>query len=630
MKKHFKHHKISTFFLTKLPFYFYFDAFLIFISLLALITDFFGIYSGYFETIILLVVSLLGLLPVVISAARALIKLRLTIDLLASIALFFALWNKELKSAVFIALMLASARLFSYFTENKTKNAIRKLLKLRPEDVHVKTDKGVVHKNIKEIKIGDSVVIDSGERIAVDGVVISGMASIDQASLTGESEPISKKVGDEVFSSTLNISGSLVVKVTKIGEDTTFSKIVKLIEAAQQGKSPISMIMDKFTSAYIFLTLIGSIAVYFISNSLSLVLSILLVTCADDLAVAIPIAFMAAISVAAKNGIIIKGASYLEGFNKVKAMVFDKTGTITMGKPKVENMVCFSNDSEEKLLSLLGGTTSESNHPVSDAIYKFVIAQKIKPSEITDIYEEPGKGMKGKIGNENIFVGSENFLKEKGIKFSEGEMNLINKERIIGRSVVVAAVGEKPLCFVSLSDEVHPEVRNIFEKLKNLGVRKLFMLTGDNERVANQVAEKVGISEFKANLLPGDKVDFIKNILNKNYKTAMIGDGINDAAALAAADIGVAMGAVGSDVAIETADIALMKDKLSNLLDLMKLSGDTMKIIFQNIIFWGVINIIGLVLVFLGVIGPKGAAAYNFITDFVPLFNSLRIFRWRF
>ncbi len=638
-----KHHKISTFALSGNPFYFWFDVLIVILSVFVLITNFFHILIGNLNTAIFFGVAIIGLLPVLISAIRALINRKLTIDLLASIALIFALLNREFHSAVFISLMLASARFFAYFTENRTKRAIQSLLKLRPTKVLIKTaDQGIIEKPIEEVKIDDLVVVESGERVAVDGIIVEGNASIDQSSLTGESEPVEKNIGEEVFSSTLNLSGSLLVKTTKIGEDTTFAKILKLINESQKGKTPISSIIEKFINFYIFFTLLGSVFIYFFSHNLSLVLSVLLVTCADDLAIAIPLAFVAAIGTAAKKGIVIKGASFIEGLPKMKLMVFDKTGTLTEGKPEVKKTFVFNNFSEEKFLSILGGLSAESNHPTAKAIYNFIVngkfnisglspaikEKKIKIAEIKQIHEEAGYGIGGVIDNKRVLAGNTKFLENHGIVFSKEEQDFIQKEKSLGRMLVALAMDGFLIGFLSLSDSIRPHAPNVIKGLRNLGVERMVMLTGDNEIVAKQIAQEVGISEFQANLLPQDKVKFIKNSLNKKYKVGMLGDGVNDAASLAISDIGFAMGVIGSDASIEAADIALMKDDLRNIIDTIQISKKTMKIIKQNLFLWGIINFLGLVLVFAGFLGPSAAAAYNFITDFFPPLNSLRIFKF--
>ena len=625
-----KHYKISTFVLSGNTFYFWIDIFIVVLSVFVLIANLFHVFIGNLNTIIFLGVAVIGLLPVLFSAIRALINRKLTIDLLASIALIFALLSKEFHSAVFISLMLASARFFAYFTEKRTKNAIRGLLKLRPTKVLVKTDnQGILEKPIEEVKINDLVIVEAGERIAVDGIIMEGSASVDQSSLTGESESMAKTAGDEVFSSTLNVSGSLLVKTTKVGEDTTFAKILRLIEESQKGKAPISSVTEKFVNFYILITLFGSIALYIFTHNLFLILSVLLVTCADDLAIAIPLAFMATIGTAAKKGIIIKGASFIEGLPKVKLMIFDKTGTLTEGKPKIRQIFVFKNFSEEKFLSILGGLNAGSNHPTAKAIYNFIKQKNIKISEIKQIHEEAGYGIGGLVGGKRFLAGNTKFLENHGVVFKKEEQSLIQEEKSQGRMLVALGMEDYLIGFLSLSDSIRPHAFQTIKELKKLGIERMVILTGDNEVVANEVANELEINEFQANLLPQDKVDFVKKSLNKNYKVGMLGDGINDAASLALADVSFVMGAIGSDATIEAADIALMKDNLKDMIDAIQMSKSTMKIVNQNLILWGIINSIGLILVFAGFLGPSAAAAFNFLTDFIPPSNSLRLFKFR-
>jgi P-type Cu+ transporter len=624
-----KNHKISTFVLSGNPFYFWFDVFTVFASALVLTANLLGLFRSGFGTIIFIIVALMGLGPVLLSAFRALVNKKLTIDLLASVALIFSLLSQEFHSAVFISLMLASARFFAYFTDKRTKLAIQKLLKLKPEKVLVKVCGGVVEKRVEEVAIGDLVVLGAGERAAVDGVVVEGGAIFDQSSLTGESASIEKKVGDEIFSSTLNVSGSLIVKTTKVGKDTTFAKILNLIEESQKGKAPVASIADKFIDAYIVVTVLGSILVYVFTHNLNLVLAILLVTCADDLAIAIPLAFIASIGTAAKKGIIIKGASFIEALPKMKVMFFDKTGTLTEGKPKVKNVFIFKDYIREEFLGLMAALVQESTHPASKAIYGFIKENNVFIPTVNNVREETGMGMAGIAGKNRILAGNANFLESQGVVFSEEDFFAMRKEKELGRMLVVLARGNLSMGFISLSDSVRHNAKFVIEKLREGGIEKIVMLTGDSELAAKDVVREIGITEFRANLLPKDKVDFIKKSINKDYKVGMLGDGVNDAASLALADISFAMGAIGSDVAIESADIALMKDDLSGVVDAIKIGRKTMTVVKQDMILWGVINFIGLLFVFGGIFGPAAAAGYNFITDFIPPLNSLRLFNFR-
>jgi len=629
-KKRYYHqyyHLSSTFSLIKNSSYLWFDLGLIFVSFFVLLLDLLHISKGFLDIFLLIIVSLIGLWPVLLSAFRALINRRLTIDLLASIALVFSIITGEWRSAVFISLMLAFARLFARYTGRRSRSAIQSLLKLRPNKAHILSEGKIIEVEIDKIKVGDLVVVESGERLAVDGIVKSGEADIDQSSLTGESEPVAKTAGDEVFSSTLNIDGSLIVRANRVGEETTFSKILDLVEKSQTSKAPITSIIDHFTGWYIFLTLIGAVLIYFFFKDLTLVLSILLVTCADDLAVAIPLAFTAAIGAAARRGVIIKGGNFLEGLTKAKIMVFDKTGTLTEGRPKVQNIVTFNHYSQEEFLALLGAAESESNHPTAKAIEKFLAKKNLKIPKISQVHEQPGFGINGVVDGRKIFAGKVKFLKDNGIKFSPEEILLIEEEKNKHRTLTALGTEQKAVGFISFFDSIRPETNQAISGIKEMGAERMIMLTGDNEEIAEEIAGKVGVSEFKANLSPEDKINFLKTILNPNYKVAMAGDGVNDAAALSLVDIGIAMGAIGSDAAVESSDIVLMKDNLLNIPEVMKLSRYTMKIIRQDLWIWGIVNVLGLVLVFGGVLGPSSAAAYNFLTDFLPLLNSLKLFR---
>ncbi|MFA5386547.1 MAG: cation-translocating P-type ATPase [Candidatus Paceibacterota bacterium] len=628
-KKHYhKHyHRSSTFSLTGNSFYFWFDLFLIIASIAVLLLDLFHVYTVDIDTVVLIIVSIIGVLPVLYSAIKALLSRKITVDLLASIALIFALLAREWHSAVFISLMLASARLFARYTENQARQSIKSLLKLRPERIHIRAGDKIIEVGINEIKVGDLAIVEAGERIAVDGEIVSGNASIDQSSLTGESEPITKTIGDEVLSSTLNLSGSIIVKAKKVGKDTTFSKILELVEKSQSGKAPISSIVERFSGWYIFFTLVGAALLLSFSHNLTLVLSVLLVTCADDLAVAVPLAFTAAIGTAAKRGIIVKGGSFIEGITKIKTMVFDKTGTITEGRPSIQKVVTFKDYPEKDFLAVLGAIENVSTHPAAKAIYQFVRQKNIELPSFTSLEEWPGYGIEAVIDGKKIFAGKLSFLEKKDIIFSNEERKIIDQEKNQGRTVTILGINQEAIGFVSLADTIKPHAIHMLADLERNGVDRLIMLTGDNEKVAEEIAKISHIPEFHANLMPEDKISFLKKLIGPKRKVAMVGDGVNDAAALALADVGIAMGAIGSDSAIETADVVLMKDNLFNIPDLMDLSRYTMKVVRQDLIIWGATNLVGLALVFLHFLTPTGAATFNFLTDFLPLFNSLKLFR---
>jgi len=574
--------------------------------------------------------GIIGTIPILVAAMKALVKQKITVDLLASVALVFSIISMEWSSVVFICLMITSARIFGDYTQRKARSAIQSLLKLRPEKVRVQEGKDIVTKPIGDVKRGDLVLIESGDRIPTDGTMVEGEASIDQSSLTGESIPVDKKKDDQVFSSTLNISGSIVVKTEKIGKDTTLEKIIYLVERAQSGKARIQTIADRFSAWYIALTFFGAAGLFLITKNAALVLSILLVTCADDIAVAIPLAFWAAVGYAAKRGIIVKGGNFIEGLAQVKTLVVDKTGTITKGKIAVHSIVPIGGAKKEEVIHSALTVSVVSEHPIAKAIFMYGLnALHIKKVDAPEKFREyPGRGIAVRTNHRNFIVGNYRFLEEEGISISYDIMKNISYYENRGLTVVLVSEGNRCIGLIALADEIRDHIPQSLVRLKQLGIKRIIMLSGDNERVTRRVADEVGIDEYHGTMLPEDKVAYIEQHVGKQGKLAMVGDGVNDAAALARADIGIAMGVIGSDAAIESSDIALMKDDFSKIAEVMTIGKYTVAIARQNFIIWGIVNIIGLGLVFNGTIGPQGAAAYNFITDFLPLINSMRIFRF--
>lgn len=576
---------------------------------------------------VLMIISVIATSTVFFSAFQSLKNKKISIDLLASIALVVALFEKEWVAAIFINLMIASARAFINYVKIKSHLAIESLMKLKPKEVKIEKDGRIMEIPIENVKKGDKVVIELGERVPVDGVVEKGEATIDQSSLTGESIPIFKKKGDMILSFTTVISGSLVVSAEKIGKETTFEKVVALVRQSQVNKAPIYTLIDKFAKWYVISTILGSFLVYLLLKDTNLVIGFLLVSCADDIAIATPLALMSAVTHSAKHGAIIKGGDYLEGLAKIKTIIFDKTGTLTLGKLRIEEIFSFNEKSKDEILELAAVASSCSSHPIAHAIANFAKEKNMPIAEPENFEEYGGRGMSAFYKGKKILVGKLSFFQDLKIAINQQHLSEIKKAISNKFNVALVAYDGKLDGFIALIDEIKPKIREIMEKLKNLGIEKTVMLTGDNEIIAQKVAQETGIDEFHANLLPTDKLDYLKKYLNKKYKVAMVGDGVNDAPALALSDVGIAMGAIGSDAAIEAADIAIMKDDLSQIPELMKIGHSTMRTIRQNLILWGILNLFGFTLVFLHILSPSGAAAYNFITDFIPIFNSLRLFR---
>jgi Cd2+/Zn2+-exporting ATPase len=597
-----------------------------FILVLTLVLYWLRIFPFKDESI-LIAISTGATLTVFYSAVISLKNKRISIDLLAGIALFVSLIEKEWVSAIFINLMIASARVFINYVKIRSHSAINSLIKLKPQKVKILKDGKTIEVPVGKVKKGDRIVINLGEGIPVDGFIEEGEATIDQSLLTGESAPVFKKKGDRVLSFTTVFSGNLIIRAEKIGKETTFEKIIALVEQSQINKAPIYTLIDKFANWYVILTIFGSFIIYFFSKDIQLVLGLLLVSCADDIAIATPVALMSAITHSAKHGAVIKGGDYLEAMAKVKTIIFDKTGTLTKGKLKIEDIFSFNNRKKDEVLGLAAIASSGSTHPIAQTIVNFAKEKKISISEPERLEEHGGKGISTFYKGKEIIIGKLSFFQESNIRMSEEQVLEIKKEISKGLNTTLVGHDGELIGFLTLADELKPKVKETMEEFKRLGVKKIIMLTGDNEKIAQKVSAIVGIDEFHANLLPEQKLEYLKKHLSKKHKIAMVGDGVNDAPILAMSDIGIAMGAIGSDAAIEAADIAMMKDDLSQIPDLIKIGRSTMKVIRQNLLMWGILNVFGFALVFLHVLNPSGAATYNFITDFIPIFNSLRLFR---
>lgn len=605
------------------------DVIILILLCVSLVLHVFHVFPSGVSITSLQFVGFAATIPVVISAGKALWKRKISVDLLASIALVVSFMQKEWVSVAFINLMITSARIFGVYTETRARETIKKLLKFRPEKVKLKVHGTIIEKHLSEVRVGDTAVIEAGERIAVDGVVIMGTAAVDQSSLTGESMPVPKKEGDKVFSATLNTSGSLLVNVTHVGKDTTFEKILALVENAQEGKPGIRTTAEKFSAWYIAIIFIGAILVWIITGNMTLVLSVLLVTCADDIAVAIPLAFWAAIAYAAKRGIIIKGGNFLELLPQIKTMIVDKTGTVTLGKIKVQSIVPFGKVTDEKILYFAGVAGSVSDHPIDKAITGAAKEKSIVLDAPEEVHEYPGKGIIVSLKRKRILLGNFDFCREQKVRLDEKQTHIFQENEEKGYTTIILAVSGKGIGCIVLSDEVRPKIKETIRRLKHAGIQSVVMLTGDNEYVAKRISTELGITSFHANLLPEDKVKIIKTYTEQKEKVLMVGDGVNDAAALTAADVGIAMGAIGTDAAIEAADIALMHDEFSRIAETVEIGRFTMRITREDFFMWGIVNAIGLTLVFAGVLHPAGAAAFNFVTDFFPILNSFRVFRMK-
>ena len=580
---------------------------------------------GSADSRIIIAAAFLGLLPVLWGAINSFRKREwASMDLLASVALVFSLLSQEWAPAVFIELMLAAARILDDFTRDRTEKSIRGLLKLRPETAQIERQGKLERIPIGAITVGDVVVSDIGERIPVDGIVLSGSAAVDESSLTGESLPVDKSEGSQVMSSSLVHSGSIRVRATHVGKDTALERIIRLVESAREEKPEAQTLGEKFGKIYLVSVFAGSALLYAITGNLPLVLAMVLVVCADDVAIAIPIAYLRAINSAASIGVIIKGSKHLEAFGQIKTLVFDKTGTLTTGSLEITGVFASSANSEREVLEAASISGARSLHPLSKAVFAYAKKKGIKERVPDSAEEKGGKGVITKIGKDSIVMGKKVFLEEFGMGFPSDMTEKAEEEAVKGRSVSFVAKNGKVIGLIAASDKIKTNAAEAIADLRSLGVRKIVMLTGDNNRVAETMSKELGVDEWYAELMPEDKVKIIRQ-LEEADSVAMVGDGVNDAAALSIANVGIAMGGLGAEGTIDSAQIVLMRDDLSTLPETMRIARVARRISVQDFWIWGATNAAGMVLVLCGVIGPAGAAAYNFLSDFLPLSNSVRV-----
>ena len=598
----------------------FFEGSLIALILIGLVFSFSGIEKQASD-IFLIVINVIAAVPLIRSLFESVKNRRLSVEFLAVSALIFSGLYGEWRSMAFINLMLSSARILAGYVENRGRSALESLVKLRPKTARVERSGRIVIVPAGEIKPDDLVVIAVGESAPADGIIERGEAEFDQSLLTGESEPVFRKTGDKIFSSTILVSGEAAIRVIASGKDSVLEKIIRLVEEAGRNKARIMGIADRFVSSYVIASSVAALLIYFSLGKTEIVLAFMLVVCADDIAVAVPLAFTAAIARAAKIGAIVKGGVFIEQLGKVRKIFFDKTGTLTEGRPEVSEIVNINAGLMAEIAAAVKSMALKSSHPTAKAIVEHL--REIVPSPVDDFQEIPGRGMEAKWRGRPVIIGRLRHLEDRGISASDLAPIILQK----GKSAVFVGWDGKLVGAYLINDKLRREAPKIIKSLRKRGI-EVVMLTGDNEFSAKLAAKALDITDFRSALLPEDKIKIVSGETKKE-PVAMVGDGINDAAALGAANVGIAMGGIGSDITIETSDVVLMKDNLSDIPELISISQKTAGIVAQNFMIWVGVNIVGIGLVFMGVLSPSGAAAYNFLTDFLPLFNSLRLFSFK-
>ena len=570
-----------------------------------------------------LVATLLGGFQRLTAGFRDIYHRKITVNVFVTIALIATVAVGEFLSAAIIVFIMAVAGALESYTLDKSRKSIRNLLDLTPQVAAVRRKEREVDVPISEIQVGDVVVVRPGERIPVDGVVKAGASSVNQAPVTGESMPVEKFKGGEVFAGSLNESGRLEIRTTKIGEDTTLARIVHLVEKAQETKAPVQNVADRFTMWFLPIVLVLAIIGFFTSGNIRVAVSILLVACPCAFAIATPTAVTAGISnLARRTAVLVKGGMFLELAGKIDTLLVDKTGTFTIGELGVVDVVAFGDIPERDVLRLAAIAEKYSEHPLARSVIALARKRNIEVPDLEEFKVETGKGVAARFDGKKIFIGKEEFLRDKGISISRDIVRTISDQTERGRTAILVANGMKVVGLIATADEIRPETSRAVSSLKAMGIQNITMLTGDNPKVARLVAEEIGVDNFQAGLLPEQKQGFVKMLRDEGHVVGMIGDGINDAPALALADVGIAMGAAGTDVAIETADVALMNDDLSRVVEFIWMSRKVLRRIKLNIFFSIAYNAVGLTLGSLGMLTPVMAVMFQEAGCITVVFSS--------
>ena len=586
-----------------------------------------GDESHFYSGLLAAVGALLLATPLWWHAAHCLFSGHMHMDELVAVAIMAAFAIGEYQTAGVVAFFLLLSNLIETRTALGARAAIQGLIRLTPTKAS-RLESGGAEREVEAhiLRPGDVVVVRPGDNVPADGVIVRGHSTINEANITGESLPVEKAEGDEVFGGTNNVTGAIQVRVTKAGADTTLGRVQDLILQAERTRIPLMRMLDQYAAWYTPVTLMLTGVVWFFTRDMKIAISILVIACPCALILATPTAIVAALSSASRLGIYIKDVANIEWARRLTAIVFDKTGTLTTGELAVTRLQPADGVEPAELLAAAAAVERLSTHPVARAIVAVAHKARIQLDEATGFEEVSGKGVKGSVGGADILVGRRTWVSALGAdltgmtgeKFEEPE----------GLSTLYVVRGGKTLGWIGLEDRTRPEAREAMDELRGLGVRDLIMVTGDRWSVARRVAGEMGCSDVQAEVLPQDKLALVDALKSKGHTVAVVGDGVNDAPALAAGNLGVAMGAAGSDIAMNSASVALMSSDLRRLPFMIGLSRATTKVIWQNLIFGVLFIIAGEILIIFQYVGPMMAAMLHTLASAAVVLNSARMVRY--
>ena len=563
---------------------------------------------------------LLGGAPIFWNVLRATWRRQVISHTLMSLGVVAALAVGQWPTAAVVVFFMHIGNYAESFTTERSRQAVKRLTQLAPKTARIEREGQEVEVPIAQVQVGDIIIVRPGEAFPVDGEVISGHATIDQAAITGESLPVEASAGSQVFAATTACLGSVRLRATHVGKDTTFGRVIKMVEEAEAHRADVQRLADRF-SAY-FLPVVATIALltFVISRNPLATASVLVVACSCSLALATPIAMLASIGAAAQRGLLIKGGKYLEQLARADVLLIDKTGTVTLGRPQITAIVAGTGVSKTDLLSLAASCERYSEHPLAEAVRREAVTQGLTLCNPVNFEAIPGYGVRAQLDGVSIAVGNTRMI-EAGAMHSEA-----HRLEEQGKTVLVVAKDEIVIGLLGASDTIRPEVPTALAMVRTYGVKQIELLTGDNEYTAKALASHLGI-EYQAQLLPEDKIAVVKQYQAQGHTVVMVGDGVNDAPALAQADIGIAMGVVGTDVAIDAAHMALMRDDWNLVPEVFAIAHRTMRVVKMNIACTAIYNLVGLSLAAFGVLPPIVAAAAQSLPDLGILANSSRLLR---
>lgn len=575
----------------------------------------------------LIIASILGVAPIAIQAYQALKVKVVSIDVLVTIAVIGAVLIQNYEESAIVTFLFLFGSYLEQRTLNKTRSAIKELTELAPESALKQMENGEFEEvDVDDVDEGDILLVKTGAKVPVDGTVLTGEGHINEASITGESLPVSKKVDSEVFAGSILENGTIQIRADRVGEDTTFGRIIELVEEAQDSKSEAERFIDRFSKYYTPAVLVLGFIVWFFSKDIELAITILVLGCPGALVIGVPVSNVAGIGNGARNGVLLKGSEVINDFSRVDTIVFDKTGTLTVGNPEVAEKEFYGKNTEE-VLGYLASVERESDHPLAKAVLQDIGEITFSTVEETEVVK--GGGIVAKIGVHRIAVGNVALMEKKNVKLSEKAKKDVERFEKNGNSLVLTAVDGELNVLMGIRDQIRPGVKKDLQKLKKLGVKNLVVLSGDNQGTVDLVARELGLTEAHGHMLPEGKSAYIEKMQAEGGIIAFVGDGVNDSPSLALADIGIAMGS-GTDVAIETSDVVLMNSDFSRLPHALGLTKSTSRNMKQNItIAVGVVLVLLASLLFGEWMNMSIGMLVHEASILVVILNGMRLLRYR-